>query len=125
MNPRNKLLAPLVAFSIIATPAGGALAANSTGNGETNDQADVQMMMQAKITLAGAMQAAETAQGGKALSASFETYDGQPAYEVEIVAAGGSTETVLVDGQTGKVLKKLTDNEQGENGENGEGGEAD
>lgn len=121
MNPRNKLLAPMVALSIVAATAGGAFAANHNANDETNDQADVQMMMQAKVTLAGAIQAAETAQGGKALSASFEINNGQPAYEVEVAMAGGKSEAVLIDAQTGKILKALTDNEQGENGENGEG----
>jgi uncharacterized membrane protein YkoI len=114
MKPRNKLLAPAIALSIVAATAGGAFAANNDGNNETNDQADVQMMAQAKISLADAIQVAETAKGGKALSASFERKQGQPAYQVELALADGTTEAVLVDAQTGKVLKTLNDNEQGE-----------
>src|SRR5262245_51586426 len=121
MNPRNKLLAPVVALSIVAATAGSALAEN--GNDETSDQADVEMMMAARITLAGAIQAAEAAQSGKALSASFEANNRQPAYEVEVATSGGKTEAVLIDAQTGQVLKKLTDNEQGEDGEGGESGQ--
>ena len=122
MNSRIKMLAPLVAMSMVAATASAAFAENHKG--ETSDQAEAQMMMQAKVTLAEAIKAAETAQSGKALSASFEANKGQPAYEVEVAVASGSTEAVLVDAQTGKILKKLTDDEQGENGE-GEQGDAD
>src|ERR1700680_2399681 len=102
MKPRSKLIVSAVALSIAAVTAGGAFAADEKTQNDTNDQVDVQAMMKAKITLAGAIQAAEGAQGGKAVSAAYEGNNGQAAYQVE-VAADGKTTSVLIDGETGKV----------------------
>jgi uncharacterized membrane protein YkoI len=117
MKPRRKLLVSAVALSIVAVTAGGAFADNKAHN-ETNDQVDVQMMMKAKITLASAIQAAEGAQGGKAVSAAYEGNNGQAAYQVEVAAADGKTTSVLIDGDTGKVLKTSIDTQDGNNGDN-------
>jgi uncharacterized membrane protein YkoI len=119
MKARKRLLALTIVLGIGAVGLGGAYAAEN-GAGETNDQADLQMMMQAKVSLTGAVQAAESAQGGKALSASFENNSGQPAYQVELATADGNMASMLIDGNTGIVLKTLTDVQQGDQGENGQ-----
>lgn len=124
MKPRRKLLVSAVALSIVAVTAGGAFADDKTHN-ETSDQADVQTMMKAKITLAGAIQAAEGAQGGKAVSAAYEGDNGQAAYQVEVAAADGKTSSVLIDGETGKVIKTLTETQDGNNDNNGDNEQAD
>ena len=122
MKPRSKLIVSAVALSIAAVTAGGAFAANDKAQTETNDQVDVQTMMKAKITLAGAIQAAEGAQGGKAVSAAYEGNNGQAAYQVEVAAADGKTTSVLIDGDTGKVVKTLTETQDGNNDNNGDNG---
>ena len=117
-----------VALSVVgAIPAATWAAGQQTG--EVNDKAEAQMMLQAKISLTAAIQAAESAESGKAISATFDGAGSKPGYEVEIVGSDGSMRSVFVDAVSGQVTNAVVDagdsengaaNENGEQGENGE-----
>jgi len=69
----------LVAAGVSAAGIGGALA---DSHGSKNDAAEVQSMMDAKISAVQAAQAAEKNIGGKAAAVAFEGENGKPFYEV-------------------------------------------
>jgi uncharacterized membrane protein YkoI len=132
MTNRKIILAS--AFALLT--AGGVPAtawAAGQQNGEVNDKAEAQRMLQAKISLTAAIQAAESAESGKAISATFNGAGAKPGYEVEIVASDGGVQSFFVDSDTGQTTKAAVDahdseggagDENGEQGENG-GNEAD
>ena len=70
------------------------------------------------LSLADAIRTAEQVQGGKALGASFEGNTGLPVYEVDLGMADGKTAVLLIDGQTGEVLKPSTTLSRDEDAQN-------
>jgi uncharacterized membrane protein YkoI len=122
----------ICASAVAVLMAGGVPAASWAAgqqSGEVSDHAEAQMMLQAKISLTAAVQAAESAESGKAISATFNGAGAKPGYEVEIVASDGSVQSLFVDSDTGQTTKAAVDahdseggagDENGEQGENGE-----
>lgn len=100
---------------------GGGTAALAEDNGqETNHE--LSAVTNAKTSLSQAIAAAEQETGGKAVGAGLENQDGSMAYEIEI--AKGSLQEVLVDLDSGKVIKVMAasagDDEADEQNEAGE-----
>ncbi len=89
-----------------------------------NETIETETLMNAKISLADAIKVAETEAKGKAVDSGVNDEGGVVGYEVEVVGQDGKRTDVLVDPQTGKVLKMAaaeTDNESGkESDEKGE-----
>jgi uncharacterized membrane protein YkoI len=71
---------------------------------DRTDKNGVATIEAAQVTLADAITTAEQ-QGGRALTAELDTKKNTTAYEIE-VAKGGDTDTVWVDVNTGKIVKK-------------------
>ncbi len=91
---------------------GAAVAESGTRN---DDTAETRAFQASPVSLAQAIQAAQTETGAKAISAEFENEDGAWVYTVELSAADGSETEVDVSAQTGAILKNETeDNERGE-----------
>jgi uncharacterized membrane protein YkoI len=109
---RNKLLTATLA-GVIASSVGG-LAAAYAGNDNAADEATI--MANAKITMAQAIAAAEQQVGGRAIGSGIEDQDGTVYYEVQVVK-DGSRQNVLIDPQTGKIIKTAAaDDEHNERG---------
>lgn len=85
-----------------------------------NNVNETQALMNAKISIADAIRAAEAEVNGKAIDSGLNDGNGDVSYQVEVVAPNGKRTDVFVDLQTGKVLKMAAadDDEKGENGEN-------
>jgi uncharacterized membrane protein YkoI len=110
---RKKLLTVTLA-GVIASGAIGGLAAAYAGNDNVADEATI--MANAKITMAQAIAAAEQQVGGRAVGSGIEDQDGTVYYEVQVVK-DGSRQKVLIDPQTGKIIKTATaDDEHNERG---------
>lgn len=93
------------------------VAQTNDSDGESNEDAKEQqeeanLQSLAKITAQQALQAAETAQGGRASSVELENEDGNLVYQVKI----GQKE-VIVDAGDGKVLYTEDVNQEDENNE--------
>jgi len=113
---RTKIV-PIAMAAVIAvgTTVGVAYAANDKRGGEGAQE--LATVVSAKISLAQAIAAAEQQTGGKAIDAGLENENGTMAFAIE-VAKDNTVQKVLVDLQTGKVLKVgASENERGEDGE--------
>ena len=82
------------------------------------------VLANAKITLAQAIAAAELSAGGKSVGSGIENLDGTAFFEVEVLKKSRrASKKVLVDTQSGQVVKTVTadnsqqDNEQYESGQ--------
>ena len=108
-----RIVIPAVAaVAIGAGVAGGAIA--DTDKHGLDD--DAKAMLAAKVTLADAIATAEKEAGGKAIDAGMDDQDGVRFIAVN-VAEGEEVQTVLIDPQTGKVIKigaKDDDEEDGD-----------
>jgi uncharacterized membrane protein YkoI len=120
---RTKIV-PIAMAAVIAlgSAVGVASAANNTPVGESGGAQEIATVVNAKTSLAQAIAAAEQQSGGKAIDAGLENENGAMAFAVD-VAKDNIVQKVLVDLQTGKVLKMVAaDSEQGgdKGGEQGE-----
>ena len=97
--------ATAIAFSLIAGPAAA----------EENASDKAQIMSSAKISIAEAIAAAEKETGGKAVETDIRNRDGNAHFEITI-QKGMERQEVLVDGQTGQVVKTVA-NDGDENDE--------
>ncbi|WP_299912847.1 PepSY domain-containing protein [uncultured Paracoccus sp.] len=98
---KRKLVTLLTAGAVSAAAlAGGTAFASSKGN----DQAEVQAFLGASQDITAAINAAETASGGKAVAAEFDENRGSGYYEVDTIANGKQV-SVEIDASTGKVIK--------------------
>jgi hypothetical protein len=112
MNRRHIVL--VMAGTIGASGLGLAGAAHAQVKETPTDEAAV--MTNAKITLSQAISAAEQSAGGKSVGSGIEDQDGNVFFEVEVLK-DGSRQKVLVDTQSGKVVKTAAaDDEQQEGG---------
>src|ERR1700704_6552537 len=112
---RTKIV-PIAMAAVIAvgSTVGVAHAANND-RGANESAQELAALVNAKTTLAQAIAAAEQQTGGKAIDAGIENENGAMAFAVE-VAKDNTIQKVLVDLQTGKVLKVVAaDNDDGEN----------
>jgi uncharacterized membrane protein YkoI len=106
----NKLVAAVLA----GTMAAGALVPVGTGYARSDRESAI--IADAKITMAQAIAAAENQVGGKAVETGIEDENGTVAFEVEVLK-DGQRHTVLVDPQSGEVVKTtVSDNEDNESG---------
>lgn len=113
---------PLAAMALAAVGIGGAGLAygGSAQPGEKTEarerddgQKEAQVLAGARISLAQAVQAAEARTGMKASEAGIDDESAQPYFEVS-VGQEPQEQTVLVDTQTGQVVKIAADAEEGE-----------
>lgn len=115
---RNKLLTAMMAGTIAAGAVGGSVAAYAKDGDKPTDE--VAVMAAAKISMAQAIAAAEQQLGGKAVGTGIEDQDGSVYFEVEVLK-DGTRHKVLIDPQSGKVVKTaMTDNDRTENGHEGD-----
>jgi uncharacterized membrane protein YkoI len=115
---RTKLMTAILAGTLASGAIGGSVAAYAKNRDAPTDEAAV--MANAKVSMAEAMATAEQAVGGKAVGSGIEDQDGTVYLEVQVLK-GGTRHKVLIDPQSGKVVKTVTaDNEQNENGHEGD-----
>jgi uncharacterized membrane protein YkoI len=115
---RTKIV-PIAMAAVIAVGStiGLAHAASNDRGGENEGAQERAALVNAKTTLAQAIAAAEQQTGGKAIDAGVENENGAIAFAIE-VAKDNTVQKVLVDLQSGKVLKvAAADSEHGEDGE--------
>lgn len=112
---RSRVIPAAMAAAIALGAASGIAHARDSGGSGENDRAQERAaVLNAKTSIVQAIAAAEQETGGKAIDAGLENQNGNMSYEVE-VAKGDKVEKVLVDLQTGKVLKvAAADTEHGE-----------
>lgn len=96
-----------------------------SGESQVNE---TQALMNAKISIADAIRAAEIESKGKAVDSGLNDENGAVSYQVEVLMPDGKRTDVFVDLNTGKVLKMAAadvdeGDQQAENGESGESGE--
>ena len=101
---------------LAAVPLALGVATLAKADKHSNEVNETQAVMNAKISLADAIKVAEAEAKGKAVDSGVADENGVVSYEVEIVGQDGKRMDVLVDPQTGKVLKMAaaeTDDESG------------
>ncbi len=122
---RNKFIPTALAVAVALGGTGAAFAAN--GNDKDNERQEVAAVQSAKVSLTQAIAVAEQHVGGKAIESGIENRDGKiVGYEVE-VARDNTVQKVLIDLDTGKVIKATKvdiDDEDGEHAEDGENEDA-
>lgn len=101
------LLATLVGASLLA---GGAGVYAAQQGGQANDDATA---ANARITLAQAVDIALQQVPGKATQAEFSDDEGQPLWEVKVYD-GTSAFDIDIDANSGSVVKKVVDQDDGE-----------
>lgn len=113
---RSKVIpAALAAVLVLGGGAGIAQARdNERDGGNAQERAAI---LNAKTSIAQAVATAEQETGGKAIDTGVENQDGNIALEVR-VAKDNVVQKVLIDPQTGKVVKVVADDD-GEHGDNG------
>lgn len=127
MKMNKSILAALGVAGITLSLFIPAHAEENAGSGESRVN-ETQALMNAKISIADAIRAAELEGKGKAVDSGLNDENGVVSYQVEVVAQDGTRTDVFVDLQTGKVLKiAAADSGDGEqlveNGGVNEGGE--
>jgi uncharacterized membrane protein YkoI len=112
---RTKLVTLAMASVLTAGALGLAGAAHARNNdARTNEAA---FIANAKVTMAEAIATAEQQTGGKAVGTGIEDEDGTVLLEVQVLK-DNQRHTVLIDPQSGQVVKAaMEDDEQNENGE--------
>jgi uncharacterized membrane protein YkoI len=105
---RSTQIAALAAL-LAATMVGGAQVANASEN-------DAAYLAKAKIDLKQAVSIAEKKYDGKAANVEFDEESGKPTFEVEVVS-NKSVRDVVVDGETGHILKAEMDKPDAEDEE--------
>ena len=118
---KSKLIAGLVLIPLAAGIISPAFADEKSEAGEANVN-ETQALMNAKISIADAIKAAEAEGKGKAVDSGLNDENGELSYQVEVLAPDGKRTDVFVDLQTGKVLKMAAADSDDENGK-AEGGE--
>jgi uncharacterized membrane protein YkoI len=94
----------LTTMVALITLAGTAAAFAGEIGREAHQQSELNAIANAKTSLSQAIAAAEQETGGKAVDTGLENQDGTLAYEVQI-AKGNTVQKVLVDLDSGKVIK--------------------
>jgi uncharacterized membrane protein YkoI len=115
---RSKLVPIAIAAAIALDGAASAVyAAKNEHGGERRGAHEIATILNAKTSLTQAIAVAEQQSGGKAIDAGVENENGATAFAVE-VAKDNTIQKVLVDVQTGNVLKVVAaDKEEDENDE--------
>ena len=110
MNVRN-----IIAAAVITTLTAGAVGAVAYAKeGHESAATEAAIMAKAKVSLVQAIAAAEKATGGKAVGSGIEGEDGGGHFEVTTLK-DGAVQKVLVDTQTGNVVKTTASDNAREN----------
>lgn len=112
----------ILPIPMVAAIALGGAGAAFAGEKEVDEQQEITTVLSAKTSLAQAIAAAEQQTGGKAIDTGLENQDGNIAYEV-MVAKGTTVQKVLVDLNTGTVLKVMASESQEEDKDEDDGEE--
>jgi uncharacterized membrane protein YkoI len=99
---RSKIL-QMTAVALIALGSAGAAYAESDDH-DANSREEITTMVGANTSLAQAVAAAEQQTGGKAVESRLAQQNGAMAYEIK-VANGDTYQNVLVNADSGKVIK--------------------
>ncbi|MDP1773978.1 MAG: PepSY domain-containing protein [Methylobacter sp.] len=113
-NKHNKFMMPLLATVIMVSTAVNVAQASDS---KEKDAKELQLFSQAKISLSEAIKVAEQKVGGKAMEAEIDDEASSVQFEIEVVKEG-KVHNVLVNGNTGKVLKVSLSDESNEGAEN-------
>lgn len=105
---------------LAAIPLAFGVATLAKADKHSNEVNETQAVMNAKISLADAIKVAETEAKGKAVDSGVADENGVVSYDVEIVGQNGKRTDVLVDPQTGKVLKMAAAEADDESGKEGD-----
>jgi len=127
-NPHNIIRTALITVAMMAVIAANTvtvIAANAVQPAETkeNEAKEQQLYSQAKISLSEAIKAAEQKIGGKAVEAEFDDESDTVQFEVEVLK-DGKIHKVMVDGETGHILRVSLDDESNEGLEDDESKES-
>ena len=116
---RNQLI-PIAMATVMALGSSVAIA-YAGSNDNSQDSQEMTVLRNAKISLAQAITGAEQQSGGKAINAGLNNENGAMTYGVEVIK-GNTIQTVLIDINTGQVVKVLSaDTEpEGNNEQNGQ-----
>ena len=110
------LMAMAAAFALGSATSVAYAAKNEHGD-EREGAQEIATILSARTSLAQAIATAEQQSGGKAIDAGIEKENGVTAFAIE-VAKDNAVQKVLVDLETGKVLKVVaSDKEQNESDE--------
>lgn len=115
MNKRHNTILTVLFTMVIMTVTATNVAQAS--DSKEKDAKELQLFSQAKISLSEAIKAAEQKVGGKAMEAEIDDEASSVQFEIEVVKEG-KVHNVLVDGNTGKVLKVSLSNESNKGAEN-------
>lgn len=104
MKNNQRLASAFVGALALAIIPGAAHAENALSGAS-----DGKALLSAKLSIAQAIQAAESQSGGKAASADFNASkdEGGPAFEVEVITPDGSEQQLAVNAETGVVTKTV------------------
>lgn len=105
---RNKVLAAIMA-GVIATGSAGAVGLAYAKENRDVPTNEASIVANAKVTMVQAIAAAEQQVGGTAVGTGIEDQDGNVFFEVQVLK-GTTKHKVLIDTQTGKVVKVVADN---------------
>jgi uncharacterized membrane protein YkoI len=98
----------------------GTMAGCSHAWSADKDANDATLLQQAKITLTEAISTAEQKTGAKATEATVDEVNGVPTFKVMVVK-DQAVQKVLIDAQTGQVLKVAAADKEGEGEEEEDG----
>jgi uncharacterized membrane protein YkoI len=121
MTLKYKLVGAALAAALAFGGIAPVLAAEGTEANESQMN-ETQVLMNAKISIADAIRAAETEAKGKAVDSGLNDENGKASYQVEVLMPDGTRTDVFVDLETGKVIS-MAAADAGENGDGGEGAE--
>ena len=94
----------------LGTALGGYNLANAAAG--SKDQAEVQALTSAKVTITDAIKAVQAVEKGTVAEIQFDQKGGGAAYEVSAVSADGAEHHYLVDAATAKVEKLAADQDR-------------
>ena len=120
-KPRNIIRAALFTMTMMAASAANAVQPAEFKGKEAKEQ---QLFSLAKISLTEAIKVAEQTIGGEAVEAELDDESDAVQFEVEVLK-DGKIQKVIVDGETGHILKVSLEDESLEDDENNEGVEDD
>ncbi len=106
----RKQLVPVAMATVIALGAAAGLASAGT----TDNAQEMAALSAAKISLNQAIATAEQKVGGKAINGGLNNENGVMTYGVEVVDKANTVQTVLVDLNTGGVVKIVPGDTEGE-----------
>ena len=107
-----------VTLAMVSVLTIGTLGAAGVAHAKDKDlrTSEAAIVANANVTMAQAIATAEQKTGGKAVGAGIEDQDGTVFLEVQVLK-DSQRHSVLIDPQSGQVVKVAIDNEQDENGD--------